>query len=91
MRLYTDPGRFTFDESGRVRVEVVSAEGVEVFPGVIGADPAVAKPNIGKLGWCEEDAEVPGMPGYLNPRITLDDGTVIWGYQCWWKPIEKSH
>lgn len=21
---------------------------------------------------------------WKNPRITLDDGTVIWGAQCWW-------
>ncbi len=19
-----------------------------------------------------------------NPRIRLDDGTIVWGYQCWW-------
>lgn len=21
-----------------------------------------------------------------NPRITLDDGRVVWGCQCWWGP-----
>jgi len=21
---------------------------------------------------------------FLNPRITLDNGSVVWGYQCWW-------
>lgn len=24
-----------------------------------------------------------------NPRIDLDGGGVVWGYQCWWGPIEK--
>jgi hypothetical protein len=23
-------------------------------------------------------------PGQINPRITLDNGTVIYGFQCWW-------
>ena len=24
-----------------------------------------------------------------NPRITLDDGRVVWGSQCWWGPEDK--
>lgn len=24
-----------------------------------------------------------------NPRIDLDDGSVVWGYQCWWAPEER--
>jgi hypothetical protein len=27
-----------------------------------------------------EDAEIP----VLNPRIKLDNGDIIWGYECWW-------
>lgn len=23
-----------------------------------------------------------------NPKITLDDGTVVWGAECWWGPEE---
>lgn len=26
-----------------------------------------------------------GMP---NPKITLDNGSVVWGCQCWWGPEE---
>jgi len=27
-----------------------------------------------------------------NPRILLEDGTHIWGDECWWKPVdEKLH
>jgi hypothetical protein len=25
-----------------------------------------------------------------NPRIHLDDGSVIWGVECWWKPMEYA-
>jgi len=24
-----------------------------------------------------------------NPTLHLDDGTVVYGYQCWWGPEEK--
>lgn len=24
-----------------------------------------------------------------NPRITLDNGSVVWGYQCWWGAEEQ--
>ena len=24
-----------------------------------------------------------------NPKITLDDGRVVWGFECWWGSEEK--
>ena len=24
-----------------------------------------------------------------NPKIELDDGSVVWGFQCWWGPEEQ--
>ena len=24
-----------------------------------------------------------------NPRITLDSGDIVWGYECWWGPEEE--
>jgi hypothetical protein len=24
-----------------------------------------------------------------NPRIDLDNGGVVWGYQCWWGPVNS--
>ena len=27
--------------------------------------------------------------GCPNPKITLDSGEVVWGYQCWWGPMTK--
>lgn len=29
-------------------------------------------------------------PIYENPKITLDSGEVVWGYECWWKPLEND-
>ena len=31
------------------------------------------------------DAHVPTPNG--NPRIRLDSGVVLWGFECWWQPI----
>lgn len=28
-------------------------------------------------------------PLIKNPRITLDNGEIIWGMECWWGPMEK--
>lgn len=66
-----------------VRVKVVQAGGTEVIPGVIAADPAAAQPHFEKLGWMEE-APCPALGGRLNPKITLDDGNVVWGMESWW-------
>lgn len=24
-----------------------------------------------------------------NPRIKLEDGKTVWGYECWWRPAES--
>jgi len=29
-----------------------------------------------------------GWPG--NPRIRLQDGSVIWGCECWWRPVRTA-
>jgi hypothetical protein len=26
---------------------------------------------------------------HANPKIVLDDGTIVWGCECWWGPEEK--
>jgi hypothetical protein len=79
---------YVVNEQGLVRVKVVSVAGTEVFPGIIGADPDAAKPHFEKYGWCDEEGRPdPLEPSYINPKITLDDGTIIWGYECWWTPV----
>ena len=42
-----------------------------------------SKPHIGKRGFAELN-ERGGV------RITLDDGTVLWGCECWWVPDESD-
>ena len=27
--------------------------------------------------------------GFLNPRICLDNGDIIWGAECWWSPVDE--
>ena len=46
--------------------------------------PIVSRPHIGKEGLAEK-------MGDGNVRITLDDGTIIWGYECWWEPLEGAN
>jgi hypothetical protein len=70
-----------------LRVQVQDAAGGSFF-GLPTANPEEAVPNLGKTGWCEPKAFCPEL-GCTNPRIVLDDGTVIWGYQCWWAEIEE--
>jgi len=46
--------------------------------------PDVSKPHIGKEGLAEKD------PAGFGVRISLDDGTIIYGYECWWTPIDSN-
>ena len=41
--------------------------------------PDVSRPHIGKEG----TAELLGD----SVRVTLDDGTVLRGSECWWEPL----
>lgn len=63
------------------RCRVIDAEGEEVFPGIVAKTPDVSKPHIGKEGLAERINEG-------NIRITLDDGSILMGYECWWEHIE---
>lgn len=44
--------------------------------------PDKSKPHIGKQGLAERDG--------VNVKITLDDGNILWGSECWWNPIPKK-
>ena len=65
-----------------VRCQIVDVTGKKIFPGVEGNTPEVSKPHVGKKGLAEM------VNGQV--RIMLDDGTVIWGYECWWKHLKKE-
>lgn len=45
--------------------------------------PPEAKPHVGKKGFAERL-----RPGKI--RVTLDDGTTLWGSECWWIKLEEG-
>ena len=63
------------------RCKIIDVTGQEVFPGVEGRTPDASKPHIGKEGLAElvNDGEA--------VQITLDDGSVLMGSECWWQPL----
>jgi len=63
------------------RCEIVDVKGTEVFPGIMGRTPDISKPYIGEKGLVEKIGR--------DVRITLDSGKVLYGYNCWWKPLDK--
>ena len=65
-----------------VRARIVTADGKPIAPGLVTATPEVSLPHIGKLGWAERRGE--------TYRIALDDGTVLWGYDCWWEEASRG-
>ncbi len=69
-----------------IRCKIIDVVGEEVFPGVEGRTPDESKPHIGKMGLAEETGETGE-----TVRITLDDGTIIYGSECWWEPIFLEH
>ena len=66
------------------RCQIVDVTGQEVFPGVIGNTPDVSRQHIGKFGTAER------MPDW-NIKITLDDGNVLYGYECWWEAVPSNN
>lgn len=36
----------------------------------------------------KSSGQLPADYAWKNPRITLDDGRIVWGTQCWWGPEE---
>lgn len=60
------------------RCRIVDVTGKEKF-GLPLRTPDESKSHIGKEGLAERyRSEV---------RITLDDGTIIFGHECWWEPL----
>jgi hypothetical protein len=69
-----------------VRCVIIGVEGQEIPLNeyglvAIAKTPDVSKPHIGKHGLAIiEDYKV---------TINLDDGNVIYGYECWWMPEDE--
>lgn len=45
--------------------------------------------NIYGFGEYVGDEPCPSFFDIPNPKILLDNGGVVWGYQCWWCDAEK--
>ena len=67
------------------RCEIIDVTGMK-YPfktDIILNTPDISKPHVGKRGIAERDKE-------HGIRITLDDGTIIYGYDCWWIPVNDD-
>lgn len=64
-----------------IRAKIVDMDGLDYKVGSFTAKtPQESKPHIGKEGLAEKiDGRV---------KITLDDGNVIYGDECWWIIME---
>jgi len=65
------------------RCRIIDVTGKEVFPGIEGRTPDMSKSHIGKEGIAEKLDE-------WTVRITLDDGAILYGYECWWTPLPNK-
>ena len=61
------------------RCVILDVDGEAFRDGFVMRTPEISRPHVGKEGLAEF---VPD-----GVRITLDDGVILWGYECWWKPI----
>lgn len=64
------------------RCRIVDVDG-ETWQGLSIATPEESRPHVGKEGVAE-------LLDPLTVRITLDDGNIIYGYECWWDSISTS-
>ena len=65
-----------------VRCRIVDPTGEPFALGMTKRAPSESMPHVGKEGLAEKLIE--------NVRITLDDGTILWGYECWWEVAQAS-
>lgn len=47
------------------------------------------KDEVVIFGYGIYDGMKPSRAGFPNPRIVLDSGEEVWGYECWWGPEAK--
>lgn len=59
---------------------------VDVTGGIMGGyelkTPEKSKPHIDKLGTAYDIGD--------NVRIEMDDGSILYGYECWWEPVNDE-
>lgn len=64
------------------RCRIIDPSGMTLAPGVVAVAPKKSMPHVGQCGTAELHD--------LGVKITLDNGDVIYGYECWWEPIDES-
>jgi len=64
----------------------------------VGAIASATNENVDFFGYgvylgeqipTEEENETFAAFGVPNPKIQLDNGNIVWGFECWWGPEEK--
>ena len=56
----------------------------------VGAIRSANDQGVSLFGYGVYDGDVKHPDfGFPNPHITLDDGRVVWGCECWWGPEES--
>lgn len=66
--------------SGDEQLQPGEHVGLEPYPGHGNTDMTRSVP--GYEAW--------GRRGVKVPKIVLDDGTTIWGPECWWWPVSET-
>ena len=64
-----------------VRCRIVDFSVSEFKPGIKRRVPKASRPHINKEGLAEKIEDG-------NVRITLDDGNILYGSECWWVPLD---
>lgn len=68
-----------------VRCVIIDPDGMVInpeHPNIVATTPDVSKPHVGKHGLADRE-------DFWTVKITLDDGSIIYGYECWWVPEEE--
>ena len=60
-----------------IRCTIIDVDEEEFQEGFVKRTPETSRPHIGKQGFVE-------LTDY-GARITLDDGTILYGDECWWE------
>ncbi len=70
----------------RVRIEEDPGE----WMGIQTATPEESKPHLGRTGTIVAYECLLGDPSFSSPKIELDGGAILWGYECWWSRLDDD-
>jgi len=72
-----------------VRCKIIDVTGYTYYD-IPMKTPDGSKPHIGKTGIARKITYEPQVDDMFDwyIEITLDDGTIIYGHECWWEPIK---